>query len=78
MSKIIIYTTPACQKGKEAEEMIKEKGIDYQIKDVSRDKDALLEMKEKSGKFHVPIIEIGEDVVVGFNKEKISKLIKYI
>ena len=52
---------------------LKEKGVEFQEIDVSIDEQAAKEMVERSGQMGVPVVEIEGEMIVGFNKEKISK-----
>jgi len=70
-----IYTTPACPYCFTLKEFLKEKGIEFEEIDVSKDEKAREEMIKKSGALEVPILEIDDQIVVGFNKEKIVKLL---
>jgi len=56
-------------------EFLKEKGIEFEEIDVSKDEKARDEMIKKSGRLEAPIIEIDGQIVVGFDKEKISNLL---
>jgi glutaredoxin-like YruB-family protein len=56
-------------------EYFKEKGINFEEIDVSKDEKAAREMIDKSGQIGVPVIEIDEQIVVGFDREKIEKLL---
>ncbi len=78
MSRIKLYRTPPSKTSDEIENFLKRKGVEYEKIDVSRDKNLLKEMKKKSGSYEVPVLEIGDEVLIGFNGEKISKLIKYL
>ena len=70
-----IYTTPACPYCYTLMEFLKEKGIEFEEIDVSKDEKARDEMIKKSGRLEAPIIEIDGQIVVGFDKEKISNLL---
>lgn len=70
-----IYITPSCPYCYTLKEFLKEKDIEFVEIDISKDKAAKKEMIKKSGKMEVPIIEIDGEIVVGFDKEKISKLL---
>jgi len=72
---INIYTTPTCGYCQMVKNFLKEKGIEYAEFDVSADKEKADEMVKKSGQMGVPVIEIGDDIVVGFDKKKISELL---
>lgn len=74
MPKITIYTTPSCVYCKMTKEFFKENNVAYEEKDVSADAKAREEMVQKSGQLGVPVIEIDGNIMVGFNKEKLSEL----
>lgn len=44
--------------------------------DVSKDEKVRDEMIEKSGQMGTPVVDIDGEFVVGFDKEKITKLLK--
>ena len=58
-----------------AKEFFKEKNIAYTEYDVAGNAEKRKEMVEKSGQMGVPVIIIGNDLVIGFNKPLISKLL---
>ena len=72
---VTIYTTPSCHFCHMAKEFFKEKNITYTEHDVASDVEKRKEMIEKSGQMGVPVIIIGNDLIVGFNKPKISELL---
>ena len=73
--KIRVFSTPACPYCFTLKEFLKENKIDFEDIDVSKDKKALEEMVNKSGQMGVPVIEIDGEIVVGFDKERISSLL---
>lgn len=75
MQKVIIYSTPVCPYCNMAKEFFKEKGISYEEKDVSSNQEFLLEMVQKSGQMGVPVIDIDNQIVVGFDKKRIIELL---
>lgn len=52
-----------------------EHGVTFVEKDVTTDIVAQQEMIEKSGQLAVPVIDIGGQVVVGFQKDKLKELL---
>jgi len=58
-----------------AKEYLREKGIEFEEIDVSKDEKVAMEMIQKSGQMGVPVIEIDGQIVVGFDKEKIDELL---
>ncbi len=72
---VTIYSTPSCHFCHMAKEFFKEKNITYTEHDVASDVEQRKIMIEKSGQMGVPVIIIGNDLIVGFNKPKISELL---
>lgn len=70
-----VYSTPACPYCVTLKEFLKEHNVAFEDIDVSQDKTALDEMIKKSGQMGVPVVDIDGQIVVGFDKEKISKLL---
>lgn len=70
-----LFITPACPYCYTLKVFLKEKGIDFQELDVSQDEKAKEELIKKSGQMGVPVIEINDQIVIGFDKEKIEKLL---
>ena len=71
--KVIIYSTPTCPYCKMAKEFLKANKVEFEDIDVSSNREAAEHMIEKSGQMGVPVIEIGEEIIVGFDKPAIKK-----
>jgi glutaredoxin-like YruB-family protein len=76
MPKVIIYSTQTCPFCHMAKEFFKEHKIPFTDKDVGNDKKAAEEMIKKSGHMFVPVIDVGGEIILGFDKEKLIKLLK--
>ena len=74
-SKVKVYSTPVCPWCVRAKDFLKEHGVEFEDIDVSRDHNAAHEMIEKSGQTGVPVITVGDHVIVGFDRERLSKLL---
>ena len=72
---VVIYTTPTCQYCKAAKEFFREHDIQYTEHDVTADQTKRQEMIDKSGQMGVPVIFVGDEMVVGFDKDKLSSLL---
>lgn len=70
---VTIYSTPTCPYCKMAKEYMKENGVDFKEVDVAADEKSAEEMIEKSGQMGVPVIDIGGEIIVGFDREAIKK-----
>jgi len=73
--KITIYSTPTCTYCVQLKNFLKENDIKYTDIDVSRDQKKAHEMIEKSGQMGVPVSDINGEIIIGFNKERIKKLL---
>ena len=76
MPKVRLYTTFACPFCFTLKTFLKEKGIEFEEIDVSKDEKAREEMIKKSGALEAPVIEIDGQIVVGFDKKRIVQLLK--
>ncbi len=56
-------------------EYLSRKNVKFTDYDVSRDRDKAREMVQKSGQMGVPVLDIGGEIVVGFNQGKIDGLL---
>jgi len=74
-SVVRIFTSPSCPYCFALKDFLKANSIEFEEIDVSKDEKAAQEMIEKSGQMGVPVIEIDGQIVVGFDKEKICKLL---
>lgn len=70
---IIVYSTPTCPYCKLTKEFLKEKNIPFQEIDVAADPAAANEMVKKSGQMGVPVIDVGGQVIVGWNKSALEE-----
>lgn len=75
MKEVIIYSTPTCTYCHQAKDFFKEQGVEYTEHDVSVDTEKRQEMIDKSGQMGVPVIMVGEELIVGFDKDKIKELL---
>ncbi len=74
--EVKIYTTQSCIFCKKAKEFFKEHNIDYKEIDVGKDAKAAKEMIDKSGQMGVPVIEIDDEIIIGFDKPALMKALK--
>jgi glutaredoxin-like YruB-family protein len=76
MPKVIIYTTTTCPFCKMAKDFFKENNVEYTEKNVEIDGEALKEMVEKSGQMGVPVIDIDNQIIIGFDEEAFRNILK--
>jgi glutaredoxin 3 len=72
---VVIYSTPTCHFCGLAKDFFKENDITYREFNVASDAEKRNEMMQKSGGLAVPVITIDDEVIVGFDKEKLEELL---
>lgn len=73
--KVTIYSTPTCHFCTMAKDYFDEKGVVYEAFDVASDMEKRREMMDKSGQLGVPVIVVGDEIIVGFNKPLIDQML---
>ena len=74
MRKIKIYSSSTCANCTAAKEYLKEKGYEYEEKNISSDAEAKKELLAM-GYMGVPVIFVDDEAVVGFNRSKLEELL---
>ncbi len=69
---IIIYTQSGCSACERTKKYLTEKGVDFDARNVTENEEALREHTEKYKSRSTPTIVIGDDVIIGFDKEKLD------
>jgi len=73
--QVSIYTTPTCHFCHAAKTFFGENNVAFEEYDVAVDAEKRNEMIEMTGQMGVPVIKIGDDVVVGFDEGKVKELL---
>ena len=73
--KIKVYSTPICPYCVALKNFLEERKIKFEEIDVSQDQIAAKEMVEKTGQMGVPVIDIDGEFIIGFDREKITKML---
>ncbi len=74
--RVVVYSTPTCSWCTRLKNYLDQHRVKYNDLDVSRNQKAAEEMVRKSGQQGVPQIDIDGQIVVGFDKQKIDKLLE--
>jgi len=72
---VTIYSTPSCHFCHAAKDFFTEHNVTFTDFDVASDLNKRQEMIEMTGQMGVPVIKIGDDVVVGFDESKVKELL---
>jgi len=73
--KVTVYSTPTCPYCKRVKDYLTQKGVSFSDYNVAEDREKAKEMIDKSKQMGVPVIVVGDDVVVGFNQAKLDSLL---
>lgn len=69
---VTIYSTPTCHFCQMAKEFFAEKKVEYTAYDVASDAEKRQEMIKLTGQLGVPVIVVGGDIMVGFDRAKLA------
>ncbi|RLG16184.1 NrdH-redoxin [Candidatus Pacearchaeota archaeon] len=72
---IKVYSTPGCPWCNVAKDFFKSHNLNFEDIDVSINEKAAQEMIKKSGQMGVPVIEIDDKIVIGFNKPVLEEIL---
>ncbi len=73
--KVEIFSTPTCHFCHMAKEWLAAKSIPFVDYNVGQDLEKRKEMMEMTGQLGVPVIKIGDEVMIGFNPSHMAKLL---
>lgn len=70
---VVVYSTPTCPWCHRVKQFLQERNILFHDFDVSQNQEKAEEMVQKSGQMGVPVVDIGGEIIVGFDKERIEE-----
>jgi glutaredoxin-like YruB-family protein len=73
--KVIVYSTPTCPYCVHAKNYFKKNNVAFEDVDVTKDRAKAQEMIEKSGQMGVPVIDIDDNILVGFQPNEFDLLL---
>jgi alkyl hydroperoxide reductase subunit F len=74
MSKVTVYSTQSCQYCRMAKAFLEKHGVPYESIDAGSDSKAAEKMIEISGQRGVPVIVVDDEVIVGFDSQRLNEL----
>jgi len=75
MKKVVIYSQPGCPPCDWAKTYMTERNIPFTVKDVSSDYSAQKELVGKYKSRSTPTIIVGEEVMIGFDPDRLEKML---
>lgn len=73
---VTIYSTPTCHFCQAAKVFFEENNVAYTEHNVAEDLEQRKEMIEITGQMGVPVIKIGDDIIIGFDEAKVKELLE--
>lgn len=73
MKNVKVYSTATCPFCNKVKQFLQDNSVEYEDIDVGLNQDKVQEMVEKSGQMGVPVVDIEGEIIVGFDKDKISQ-----
>lgn len=74
-TNVTIYSTPVCHFCHAAKDFFQENNVAFTDNDVASDAVKRQEMIDLTGQMGVPVIKIGNDIVIGFDEPKLRELL---
>jgi glutaredoxin 3 len=71
-TKVKIYSAPWCVYCRMAKEYLKSKKVEYEEVDVDANHEAAMELVKKTGQAGIPVLEIGDQTILGFDRMRID------
>ena len=75
-AQVTIYSTPSCHFCHAAKDFFTENEVAFTDYNVATDLEKRKEMIQKSGQMGVPVIYVGDKIIVGFDEEQLRGLLK--
>ena len=73
---VVLYVEqPGSMDGTKTEEFLREMGVGFTVKNIAEDEDAVAEL-ECMGTSTTPVTVAGDEVIVGFDRERLEKVAK--
>jgi len=73
--EVKLYTTPTCVPCRAVKQFLNDRGVAFTEIDVAADQEAMQELVRISGNITVPVVTIDSEVVVGFDKARMTELL---
>jgi glutaredoxin 3 len=70
-----IFSTPTCHFCHMAKDWLSEKNVTFSDYNVGENMEKRKEMVEMTGQLGVPVIRIGDEVMIGFNPDQMAKIL---
>jgi len=73
--RVKVFATPGCTGCRAVKELLRSRNVEFTEIDMAADENARNFVLEKTGHLSSPVVQIGEEFVIGFDRKKIESLI---
>ncbi|HET7627239.1 MAG TPA: glutaredoxin domain-containing protein [Bacillales bacterium] len=73
--RVIVYTQPSCPPCTIVKRFLNDHHVAFETKDVSQDAKAREELIHRYDSMSTPTVVIGDEVIVGFDQERMTRLL---
>ncbi len=73
--RVRIFATPHCTGCRAVKEFFRERNIAFEEIDMAADESARNFIAEKTGHISSPVVQVGDEFIVGYNREKLESLV---
>ncbi len=73
--RIIIFTTPSCPWCRKTKQYLRDRGFSFKEVNVLQRRSAIQDIQRMTGQTGVPVVLINNRPIVGFNRNKIDRLL---
>ena len=72
---VVVYSTPTCGPCKAAKAFLASRGVAFQEVNVAEDLEGREALIRQTGQLAVPVIVVGDEVVLGFNRPRLVEVL---
>ena len=69
---IKVYSTPTCPWYTKAKKYLTSIGVEFEVVDVAKDREAAMDMVKRTKQMGVPVVQFGDVYIVGFDRTAID------
>ena len=73
---VIIYSANWCAFCHAAKGYLDKLGVKYELRDVESNQQYAMESVTKSGQMGIPVLDVGGDIIIGFDRPRIDASLK--
>lgn len=76
MSSVIVYTTPTCGFCHMLKNYLGMQKVEFEEKDITTNADAYQEVLDMTGQLGVPVMQVDDTFVIGFDRTKVDLILR--